>query len=356
MTPVIQIVQHFKPGGIETLVLDFLAHPPVGHSTFAVSLEGDIAQALKAWPRLRPFADRMVFLGKKPGIDLRIIVELVRLFRRLRPGAVHTHHVGPLLYGGLAARLAGIGRLVHTEHDAWHLDDPRRARLMWALVSILRPRVIADSRMVAERFREVIGKSAFGTVVNGIDTDHFSLGDRKAARRELGLAADCPIIGSAGRLEPVKGHDVLLRAFAGMKNASVCLAIAGDGSQKTRLQSLAKALGIESRVWFLGRVDDMPRFYQALDLFCLPSRHEGLPLSLFEAQACGVPVIATNVGGSAEAVCPSTGLLVPSEDTICMAAAMDQAVSQTAPCSPRRFALDRGDLHLMLGAYAEALT
>jgi hypothetical protein len=100
MSRTIQIVQHLRPGGIESLVLELVRFSPPGDETLVISLEGNREQAVAAWPRLAEHADRLVFLDKTPGWRPGLVTRLVRLFRGLRPHAVHTHHVGPLIYGG----------------------------------------------------------------------------------------------------------------------------------------------------------------------------------------------------------------------------------------------------------------
>jgi glycosyltransferase involved in cell wall biosynthesis len=164
-------------------------------------------------------------------------------------------------------------------------------------------------------------------ILNGVDTTRFAPADRTAARLALGLDADTPVIGVAARLEPVKGVDIALDAFARLEPPARLL-IAGDGSQRAALVEKAAALGIGSRVDFVGLVNDMPAFFRAIDVFCLPSRAEGLPLSLLEAQACGVRVVASDVGGVAAAVCPTSGILVAGENVEALAAALRSALHE----------------------------
>jgi len=114
------------------------------------------------------------------------------------------------------------------------------------------------------------------------------------ARRALRLPDSGRLIGSAGRLEPVKGHALLIEALAALPT-DVTLVLAGDGSQRPILEALAARLGVAERVHFLGHIDSIVTFYRALDVFCLPSVAEGLPLSVLEAQACGVAAVV--VGG-----------------------------------------------------------
>lgn len=354
MTRVCQVVQHLRPGGIETLVLELARLAGPGQETQVLSLEGRAAEALAAWPRLAVSGADLRFFDKAPGWRAGTLAALWRHLRQARPRAVHTHHVGPLIYGGLAARLAGVPRIIHTEHDAWHLDDPRRRRLQRAVLTLVRPRLVADSDAVAAAVRGHLPGQAVTVIRNGIDTLHFSPGARAAARAALGGLTDLPrearLIGCAARLHPVKGHRFLLAALARL-DPGVHLALAGLGEEDAALRTQVQAEGLVGRVHFLGRVDDMRGFYQALDLFCLPSLAEGMPLSPLEAQACGVPVVVTAVGGSAEAVCPRTGRLVPPADVAALAEALAGQFARREGADPRPFVLARGDARAMVAAY-----
>ncbi|HEY5718753.1 MAG TPA: glycosyltransferase [Gammaproteobacteria bacterium] len=346
----VQVVQHLRPGGIETLVLELQRHAARDHAVHVVSLEGRAETALQAWPRLRPVADRLHFLDKPAGLQPRCVLVLAALLRRLGATAVHTHHVGPLLYGGLAARLAGVRSLVHTEHDAWHLADPRRRRLQSAVLRLVRPQLVADAQLVRARAERALPGRSFEVIANGIDTQRFRPGNRAAARRQLGLPEAVRLVGCAARLEAVKDHATLLEALAALP-AGVHLALAGDGSLADELQRRADALGLAERVHFLGNLEEMPTFYRALDLFCLASRQEGLPLSPLEAQACGIPCVLTDVGGCREALCPTSGRLVPPGDPAALADALARLLARPSTRTPRAFVLEHGDLTQMTRAY-----
>ena len=351
----VQVVQHLQPGGIETMALDLLRCAGDGRETYVVSLEGTFDKALAAWPRLAPFADRLIFLDKPPGWSVATAYRLWRLLKRLGATAVQTHHVGPLLYGGVAARLAGVRRLVHTEHDAWHLRDPRRRVLQDGLISLLRPTLVADSHLVAGELGDVLPKRTYRVIPNGVDCDLFTPGDRRAARDRLGLPQTEKIIGCAARLETVKGHNRLFRAHALLDNG-VHLALAGTGSLEQELRVLARSLGTEDRIHFLGRIDDMPTFYRALNVFCLPSDREGMPLSPLEAQASGIPCVATDVGGTREAVCPDTGAVVPATDPVFLADGLASALSRKNSSDPRAYPLAHCNLRDVVAAYQALLT
>lgn len=344
---VAQVVQHLRPGGIESLVLGMLeAEASTGTRQIALSLEGEAGAAAAAWPRIVPLADRVLFLGKRAGVDLRLVPRLAGLFRARRVACVQTHHEGPLLYAGLAARLAGA-RLVHVEHDAWHLADRRAARRTARLLRVLRPARVAVSGAVAEAAERATGLS-FRVIANAVDADRFAPGNRAAAKAALGLAPAGPLVVAAARLEPVKGIDILIEAMAHLPG--VRLAVAGEGSARARLEARAAALA-PGRVTFLGRVDDMPALFRAGDVFALPSRSEGLPLALLEAQAAGCPAVAADVGAVASALDPATGRLVPPEAPGALAAALADRLAAPPAVSPRRFVAERFSHPAMLAAY-----
>lgn len=351
MTTVVQVVQHLRPGGIETMSLDLTSFGSHGDNTLIISLEGCRESAINAWPRLAPYADRLIFLGKKPGVKPGLILELNKLFRKLKTDIVHTHHIGPLLYAGLAARLAGVKKLIHTEHDAWHLDDQRRRSLQRNVIRLAHPLLIADAEAVASNMKKHLGKKEIKVIRNGIDSDYFRPGDKYIARQRLDLPPRVRLVGCSGRLELVKGQHILIDALSRLPE-DVHIALAGSGSEEANLRRQAAALMLDKRVHFLGRIDQMPTFYQALDLFCQPSLNEGLPLSPLEAQACGIPAVVTNVGGSCEALCPESGELIPRDDEEAMADAIYRMLLGPPKGSPRAFVKQHGDVRLMAEAYA----
>jgi glycosyltransferase involved in cell wall biosynthesis len=347
---IVEVVQRLAPGGIEVVVLELERFLSPTFDVHVVSLEGTSASLAAHWPRTAALGKHLHGLDKLPGRDVRTVARLYRLLRQLKPVAVHTHHIGPLVYGGLAARLAGVRRLVHTEHDAWHLDQPRQRSLLRVALGLLRPDLVADASAVASQLVDAIPSSRPRIIANGIDTASFSPGDTAAARSSLGLPADAPLIGTAGRLERVKGHDLLFDAFARLP-ADVELAIAGDGSRLEELSALAARAGFAGRVHFLGHVADMPSFYRAIDVFCPASSAEGLPLALLEAQACGVPAVVTDVGGMRDVLAAGISVAVPPGDAIRFAKAVLEQLERRPRPDPRPFIIAKYNLRTMAASY-----
>ncbi len=228
-----------------------------------------------------------MFLEKKSGVQPDIVLTLAKIFSTIKPDTVHTHHIGPLLYAGAAALISGVPCRIHTEHDVWHLSNKKHVKIQKMALKAVKPVLVGDADYVSKALKSQFDYHNTVTIKNGIDCEKFRPGCQKNARLKFGLPLSARIIGCAGRIEKVKGQDVMIKALSRLP-AHVTLAIAGHGSEVDNLKSLAKKLAVEDRVIFLGLVEDMASFYQALDLFCLPSRMEGFPLSSLEAQACNI--------------------------------------------------------------------
>jgi glycosyltransferase involved in cell wall biosynthesis len=345
----VHIVERLAPGGIETLVLDIVRGSGDGR---VLSLQGDRYELLAKWPALGPIGDRIEGF-RRHGRDIRLIPRLARALRAVNAKAVFLHHMGPLLYGGLAARLAGVSTVVYVEHDAWHYESRTDRLLTRGLVKFLGVRLVAVSEQVADRLRAIMPGREVAVVPPGIDTERFAPGDKSAARQTFGLDQAWRIVGSVGRLQAVKGQRFLIEAMKELPD-DVHAVLVGDGPLRAELEQLAQKLSLDQRVHFLGHRDDLDAIYPAFDIFCLPSLSEGLPRTLLEAQASGVPVVATDVGGIPEAVCDLSGILVPAGEANTLAAALVRALERgTLSESPRAFVLERMSLKYTMQKYQQ---
>jgi glycosyltransferase involved in cell wall biosynthesis len=167
----------------------------------------------------------------------------------------------------------------------------------------------------------------------------------------LKLPPRVQLIGCSGRLEQVKGQSVLINALSKLPS-TIHLVFAGTGTTESLLREQVDKLKLNKRVHFLGRIDNMPLFYQSLDIFCLPSLNEGFPLAPLEAQACNIPAVVTNVGGSRETVCPDSSELIPANDHNSMATALHNMLQKPKDYQPRAFVQQHCDVRLMVKAYA----
>lgn len=188
-------------------------------------------------------------------------------------------------------------------------------------------RVIFEScsnRDLALRNRLGRGGS-FRVIEHGIDVSRYGSVDRAQARAQLGLREDELVLGSVGRLTDQKGHRYLLEALRRLDRRDVRVLIAGEGPLRDELERLAGGLPVT----FLGQRDDVPRLLAALDVFVFPSEFEGLPFTLLEAMAAGVPVVASDVDGNRDAVEDEvTGILVPPRDPRALADAIGRQLER----------------------------
>ncbi|OPX55330.1 Glycosyltransferase involved in cell wall bisynthesis [Oceanospirillum multiglobuliferum] len=351
---IIQVVQHLAPGGIETMVLELQRIYQERDEVIILSLEGHYQHNVRSWSRLYGLNCELIFMNKSQGTQPGLIWQLVQLFKQLKPDVVHTHHIGPLFYAGTAARWAKINSIVHTEHDGWHLQQSKKRQLIQqGLLKMVRPHLVADAEHVGEVLSGLYPQQKLHVIPNGIDTQRFVPGAHIKARQQLNLPHNKLLIGCAARLVQGKGHHYLLEAMQQLPQ-NLHLALAGDGPLKNELMAEARVLGILERVHFLGNLESMTDFYHAIDLFCLPSEAEGLPLSPLEAQACGVPVLITDTGGCKEAVCNKTGLLVPSKDSKALAQGVLELLQRfciSEMQSPREYVLQHHDLKKVARQY-----
>lgn len=326
-TRVVHLIQNLNYGGMERVLHSLGRHlPEHGFEVHVVVLQylGRFAEELEGTVTFHqvPPMGRMSLLHPGP---------LIETLRGIAPQIVHSHS-GVWLKASRAAHVAGVPVMIHTEHgrpDPVPLAD----RMIDNLASRMTDRVIAVSEALATLLRrQVVHDPAKVCVIqNGVDTERLGLPvDRRALRLELGLDPDALIIGSIGRLEPVKNYSLALRAFAGLNQPKARLVLVGDGSERARLEGEAAQLGISDRVHFLGWRSDAERLYPAFDIFSLTSTSEGTSISLLEAMSCGICPVVTDVGGNGAVLGPELArLLVPSEGAAALTSRWREQLNDT---------------------------
>jgi sugar transferase (PEP-CTERM/EpsH1 system associated) len=226
----------------------------------------------------------------------------------MRPDIVHTRAWGTV-DAIMAARVAGISRVVHGEHGR-HASDPDGTNLKRRILRKCFSPLVDRFVTVSEDLRLWLTKSvgiAAGKVVrihNGVDTKRFSPSHRKQARQMMGIDSSTLVIGSVGRLDPVKDHYSLLSAFASIKQIrpSDQLLIVGDGPTRRQIEAQIVELGLGDRVRLFGERRDVADVLRACDIFALTSIAEGISNTILEAMATGLPLVATRVGGNPELI------------------------------------------------------
>jgi glycosyltransferase involved in cell wall biosynthesis len=241
-----------------------------------------------------------------------------------RPHVVHCHNPTSLHYATLAS-LAGSARLVFTDHAQTKGVVRVGTRLEWRLVDAY----ASVSAETARRCGEIGYRGAPEVVHNGVDAEPPRR-SRAEVRAELGLG-DGVVAVNVASFFPVKAQDVLVRAMAilAARRERITTLFLGDGGERARVEALARALGLgPAHVRFLGFRTDVADIVAASELFVLPSRSEGLPMSMLEAMSHAVPVVCTAVGGNRELVADREhGYVVPPDDPEALAAAMGTLAS-----------------------------
>ncbi|MCI0685072.1 MAG: glycosyltransferase [Gemmataceae bacterium] len=300
-------------GGQEKLLVEFARRADRARFELHVIVmggRGKLAAAIEAcgWP--------VTALNEPPGLRPRLVWRLADHFRRLDCDVVHTHDDKPLMYSVPAARLVGVRRIIHTQHHG-KLD----------ILSRRQERVVAWTAHGVDRFVCVSHDSARQMIAQGVPARRVRVlcnGIDLARFRGHGPKPGGPIV-TVARLSPEKDIANLLRAMAlvSRDDTDARLEIAGDGPVREDLLSLAAELGLGPRVKFLGETNDVPALLARASLFVLPSQAEGISLTLLEAMASGLPVVATRVGGNPEVVNDGrTGWLVPPRDPEALADAI----------------------------------
>jgi glycosyltransferase involved in cell wall biosynthesis len=286
-------------------------------------------------------------------LDLRTLVDLVRIIRARRADIVHVHMPWPVrsLRLFLAARLAGVPVVMSTEHShAYHLRSIAGFRGCWlrAIARVrtrISDRVIAVSAAQAASFEDVLAvRAAKLTVIpNGIDSDRFSPDhDGSALRNEFGISSSAPLAGMVTSYVEYERAEDFVRAAAHVRRVlpQAEFLLVGDKhpgivnehatQMRSSLEHLARELGVDDRVHFVGFRTDMPRIMAALDVFVLPARYKCFGLVLLEAMTSELPVVATAAGGVPEIVQDGeTGHLVPALDPPALGAAMVRVLSDS---------------------------
>ncbi len=250
-----------------------------------------------------------------------IFLRLFFLLARHRFDIVHTHLIGANV---LAAPLAALYRVpVRFTHDQT-MDDVRDYSLVHRWLDTLANRcnhhVIAVSSSIRTFLcrKEGVSPQKVSVIYNSVDLNRFSPRPdpraREEARHKWGLPADALIVGGVGRLHYQKNYPLFLEVAAQVceRVPQALFVIAGEGSERDGLVEMSRTLGLADRVRFLGFVKEMPELYECLDLLLLTSHFEGTPLTVLEAMAMGVPVVASEVDGVAEVLEHNRdGLLAP---------------------------------------------
>jgi glycosyltransferase involved in cell wall biosynthesis len=315
-------------GGTERLVVELTRrlHPEIPTAVCclddggiwgeALAGEGVVVRALRRTPGFQPTLGRHIAL----------------MAREHQANVLHCHHYSPFVYGSMARLYGSSSRLVFTEHGRLSDAAPsRRRRIVNLLFRQFPDRVFT----VSEELREYVIAEGFkpqhvGVIYNGIDIGPAVDAAKAAAvRQRLGLPSTLLTIGTIARLDAVKDFVTLIRAIAELRQrVPAALVIIGDGPERQRLEHEARTCGVAQHIHFMGYREDAREWLAGCDVYANSSVSEGISLTILEAMAAGLPVVATRVGGTPEVVLDSCGILVPPRDPTALADALSQMAMQ----------------------------
>jgi glycosyltransferase involved in cell wall biosynthesis len=369
---VLHCIASLKVGGAGTLLLEnlrqFARMPSEHHVCYFLGTHDRIEE-------FRAIGIEPVYLAHRgPHTTLRTLWRLYRLVRRLKIEVVHTHLFIDTVLGRAAALMAGVPVVttLHCSADAERAKSgARRSRRWWGnMVEDHTARLgtdvfVAVSQAACDNYVQYRRVPAARVTVlrSGLDIERLS---RPGSSDNMGL--DTPVLLSVGRLQPIKGHALLIPMMKLVlaQEPRARLLIAGEGGERSRIERLIRDAGLEESVLLLGQRSDIPALLESSTLFVLPSLSEALPLAVLEAMAAGCPVVATRVGGVPELVVHGeTGLLVEPGDCGALAAAVleligDRERARRLSANARRCAREQFDANKaakrLLGIYKDLST
>ncbi|MEW5977984.1 MAG: glycosyltransferase [Acidobacteriota bacterium] len=357
---VLHILHAFSAGGLENGLVNIINGSPkhLQHELCFLTEAGDFLNRLSRSVRYHE-------LQKRPGNSLKVIKSLREIIRASQANAVHTRNWAAFDGVLAACGLPGL-TVLHGEHGR-DFSDPEgqnlRRNLLRYLFRFRVGRFIAVSQDLAHwlRFTVHIPQKRIVLIPNGVDTERFHPRRSPLLRRQLGIGEDECVVGSVGRLDPVKNFCGLIRAMARLsrRDRPTRLVIAGEGPDRSRIEQLLQQERLDPVPLLLGYRRDVAELYGLFDIFVLNSHAEGMSNTALEALASGLPVVATNVGGNPEIVQNGVcGCLVPVDDEGSLARAIQDYATDVDKRlrhgqGARQLALQRHSLHSMVRRYVE---
>lgn len=349
---IVYIITSLGFGGAERPLLDLVKF--IDRDRLDIS----VATAVGGGPLEQEFRNlgiEVKVFKKKTKLGLEVISSLRKYLEEKKPDIVHTHLFAGDFWGKVAAKKAKVPIIVSTEQNL-NLDEGWIKGLMKTRTYRFTNRVIAISKAIKDYTVKTykVNPEKIEVIFSGIDLTKF-----KTQISKIKISVEKPIIGIIGRLERQKGHEYLIRAIVDVlkQYQKAQLWVIGKGSLRPQLEEQTRQLEIDKNVKFLGTRRNIPEVLANLDIFVMPSLWEGLGVAAIEAQACGVPVIASNVDGLKEVVGDKkTGLLVESRNSKALAEAIVWALKhprevEQMVANARRSVEEKFDIKKMVSKY-----
>lgn len=287
---IVQVITSLNLGGAQTL-LENLSYglQQAGQQVTVISLENNHSATAR---RIESQGIKVIYLDKHPHFDSSIVGKLADVLKMLHPDIIHAHNIKKA-YVYLAARKAGIKRIVYTVHNmAWQEQNRIGGIFSYFMFHAGCMVPVGISPKVSDSIKKRYHLAGIPTIYNGTDLSRFQ------ARTDYSLH-NPPCIINIARLDGQKNHRRLIEAFVGIVPfyPDAHLVLVGDGELQGELEKQVEQAGLAGRVLFEGLQEDIPGYLRNADIFCLSSDYEGMPMTLIEAMASGIPIVSTNVGG-----------------------------------------------------------
>ncbi|WP_199610873.1 TIGR03088 family PEP-CTERM/XrtA system glycosyltransferase [Flocculibacter collagenilyticus] len=341
---IVHIIHRFDTGGLENGVVNLINHLP--ESEYRHSIVTLIGYNEDFCKRIKNNNVSFYNLEKKSGNDFAMFFRLRKLLKKIKPDILHTRNTASLECQ-FVGWLSRVPFRIHGEHG-WDMNDlhgtNKKYQWLRKIMSLFIHRYVALSSEAVDYLTDTIGitKKRIQHICNGVNLEKFSV--KNTAYAKTGTAdTTCAVpnvshsirangklrFATVGRLESVKNQQLLVEAYIQLLQQQPTLAdltelvIVGDGSQRLQLEAIAAKSHCQSNVIFLGNRSDVPALMQTFDVFILPSLAEGISNTILEAMACGLPIIATDVGGNADLVKHQyNGDIIPSNIPSALTASM----------------------------------
>ena len=335
------VIHRLDFGGLENGLVNLINRIPQDQYKHAIICMTDYSEFSK---RITNPAVSLHALHKADGKGLSIYFRLWRLLRQLKPDIVHTRNLSAL-EAGVVAWAAGVPGRVHGEHgrDSYDIDGTNKKYLLLRrLCQPFMQRYIPLSKDLEGWLKTsvIIPEKKMRQIYNGVDSERFCVyaqGQSRPLPDQAQANAKQLVVGTVGRIQEVKDQLTLAKAVANLVASNKAyrdqlkLVIVGDGPMMADLEALVQEKGIADITWLSGARNDIPELMQAMGLFVLPSKAEGISNTILEAMATGLPIVATAVGGNPELVVDGeTGSLVPAQDPKAMADAIECYINDPA--------------------------
>ena len=273
--------------------------------------------------------------SRRPGFDLALIKALRAAVLDDKVSILHCHQYTPFVYG-VAAAVGRPATVFFTEHGRFYPDSGSWKRRLLNPVLVARTEAVtaisAATAKALESF-EGIALSRIDVIYNGIEEHPVATQSREEMLLELGVEHDARVVGSIGRLDPIKNFPMMIQAFGriAQRYPKARLVIVGDGPARCEIEQTVRSAGLSDAVRLPGFLERPRRLLPVFDSFLLSSFSEGTSMSLLESMAAGVPAVVTRVGGNADLVADGlSGVVVESEDEKGFSLALESLVADEA--------------------------